>query len=129
MTANKRPGVTKAVQEEIPISPTVYGEDVGGLPASSIDLATVFIAVLRRWKLITITTLFTLLTTYSVLKFVPSNYKSTVEILIYDPQRQIDTAIQKPISPFVDAISFEAMGNQIKVLKSKSVALRVAKEL
>ena len=56
-------------------------------------------------------------------------YKSTVEILVYDPQQQIDTAVQKPISPFVDAVSNELMNTEIKILRSKSVALRVASEL
>ena len=64
-----------------------------------------------------------------MLKFVPSVYKSTVEILVYDPQQQIDAAVQKPISPFVDALGYDAMNTEIKVLKSKSVALRVASEL
>jgi capsular exopolysaccharide synthesis family protein len=64
-----------------------------------------------------------------VLKFVPPEYKSTVEILVYDPQGQIDAAVQKPISPFVDAFNYEAMNTEIQVIRSKSVALRVAGEL
>jgi polysaccharide biosynthesis transport protein len=68
--------------------------------------------------------------TYGVVKLiVPSRYKSTVEILVYDPQQQIDTAVQKPISPFVDALGYEAINTEINILKSKSVALRVANEL
>ncbi|HEY2528478.1 MAG TPA: polysaccharide biosynthesis tyrosine autokinase, partial [Xanthobacteraceae bacterium] len=59
----------------------------------------------------------------------PPEYKSTVEILVYDPQGQIDAAVQKPISPFVDAFNYEAMNTEIRVIKSKSVALRVAGEL
>ena len=68
--------------------------------------------------------------TYGVVKLiVPSRYKSTAEILVYDPQQQIDTAVQKPISPFVDALGYEAINTEINILKSKSVALRVANEL
>src|SRR5690242_21848920 len=68
--------------------------------------------------------------TYGVVKMiVPSRYKSTVEILVYDPQQQIDATIQKPISPFVDALGFDAINTEINILKSKSVALRVASEL
>ena len=68
--------------------------------------------------------------TYGVVKLiVPSRYKSTVEILVYDPQRQIDATIQKPISPFVDALGSDAINTEINILKSKSVALRVASEL
>jgi exopolysaccharide transport family protein len=64
-----------------------------------------------------------------VLKLVPSVYQSTVQILVFDPQGQIDATVQKPISPFVDAFSFDAMNTEINVIKSKSVALRVAAEL
>ena len=59
----------------------------------------------------------------------PSRYKSTVEILVYDPQQQIDATVQKPISPFVDALGNDAINTEINILKSKSVALRVASEL
>jgi polysaccharide biosynthesis transport protein len=110
-------------------APIEYVEDMDGAPAPSIDLFAILAAVLRHWKLITAITLFALIATYSVLKFVPSLYKSTVEILVFDPQRQIDAAVQKPISPFVDAVSSDAMNTEITVIKSKSVALRVATEL
>ena len=102
---------------------------MGGAQAPSIDLFAILVAVLRRWKLITAITLSALIATYGVLKLVPPVYKSTVEILVYDPQRQIDTAVQKPISPFVDAIGYDAMNTEINIIKSKSVALRVAREL
>src|SRR2546423_1766445 len=106
-----------------------YVEDTGGGPAPSIDLFAILAAVLRRWKLITAITLAASIATYGVMKLMPPRYKSTVEILVYDPQRQIDAAVQKPISPFVDAVGFDAMNTEIKVIKSKSVALRVAREL
>src|SRR6516225_11138867 len=115
--------------EYVPAVPLEYVEDAGGALAPSIDLFAILAAVLRRWKLITAITLSTLIATHGVLKFVPSRYKSTVEILVFDPQRQIDAAVQKPISPFVDALGNDAMNTEIQVIKSKSVALRVAKEL
>jgi exopolysaccharide transport family protein len=102
---------------------------MGGAPASSMDLFVILRAVLRHWKLIAVITLSASIATYGVLKLVPKVYKSTIEILVYDPQRQIDTAVQKPISPFVDALGFDAMSTEINIIKSKSVALRVAKEL
>src|SRR5271170_1878133 len=102
---------------------------MGGAPAPSIDLFAILVAVPRRWKLITAITLSALIATYGVLQFVPSHYKSIVEILVYDPQQEINAAVQKPISPFVDAVGNEAMNTEIAVLKSKSVALRVASEL
>src|SRR5260370_6540143 len=102
---------------------------MGGAPAPSIDLFSILAAVWRRWKLITAITLSALTATYGVLQFVPSLYKSTVEILVFDPQRQIDAAVQKPISPFVDAVGNDAMSTEINVIKSNWVALRVAREL
>jgi succinoglycan biosynthesis transport protein ExoP len=106
-----------------------YVEHMGGAPAPSIDLFAILGRALRRWKLITAITLTASIATYGVLKLMPLRYKSTVEILVYDPQRQIDAAVQKPISPFVDAIGYDAMSTEINIIKSKSVALRVAREL
>ena len=117
------------MQNHLPVALTEYIDDVGGTPTPSIDLLAILAAVLRRWKLITAMTLFALSATCGVLKFVPSLYRSTVEILAYDPQQQIDAAVQKPISPFVDAVSYDAMNTEMDVIKSKSVALRVASEL
>jgi succinoglycan biosynthesis transport protein ExoP len=110
-------------------APIQYTEVVGGAQAPSIDVFAILAAVLRRWKLVTAITLSALIAIYGVLKLVPPAYKSTVEILVYDPQRQIDATVQKPISPFVDAVSNDLMNTEIKILKSKSVALRVASEL
>ena len=117
------------MQDQLPAAPIEYFEDMGGAPAPSIDLFAILAAVLRRWKLITAITLSASIATYGVLKLKPPVYKSTVEILVYDPQRQIDTAVQKPISPFVDAIGYDAMTTEINIIKSKSVGLRVAREL
>ena len=105
-------------------------EFVGGAQAPSIDLFAVLRAVLRRWRLVAAITLTVLIATYAVVKLiVPAQYKSTVEILLYDPQQQIDATVQKPISPFVDAVGNDAINTEINILRSKSVALRVASEL
>jgi polysaccharide biosynthesis transport protein len=115
---------------KVPAVPIEYAEDVGGAQAPSIDLLVILRAVLRRWKLVAAITLSVSIATYGVVKlFVPSRYKSTVEILVYDPQQQIDTAVQKPIFLFADALGYEAINTEINLLKSKSVALRVASEL
>jgi polysaccharide biosynthesis transport protein len=114
---------------KVPAAPIEYTEDVGGVQAPSIDFFAILAAVLRRWKLITAITLSALVATYGVLKLVPARYKSTVEILVYDPQGQIDATVQKPISPFVEALNNDAMNTEINILKSKSVALRVVSEL
>ena len=105
-------------------------EDMGGAQAPSMDLLAILRGVLRRWKLITAIALSVSIAAYGVVKLiVPSRYKSMVEILVYDPQQQIDAAIQKPISPFVDYLNNDAINTEISILKSKSVALRVASEL
>ena len=104
-------------------------QEAVGARAAPVDLFAMLGVVLRRWKLITLTTLLAVIATYGALKLVPSLYKSTTEILVFDPQRQIDAAIQKPISPFVDPVNDEAMNTEIEIIKSKSVALRVAREL
>jgi succinoglycan biosynthesis transport protein ExoP len=124
-----RRGDLKPLQEQAAAAPIEYFEDMGGAPAPSIDLFAILAGVLRRWRLITAITLSVCTATYGVLKLKPLVYRSTVGILVFDPQRQIDAAVQKPISPFVDALGNDAMNTEIQVIKSKSVALRVAREL
>ena len=105
-------------------------EGIGGGQAPSMDLLAILRGVLRRWKLVAAIALSVSIATYGVVKLmVPSRYKSIVEILVYDPQQQIDAAIQKPISPFVDYLNNDAINTEINILKSKSVALRAASEL
>jgi capsular exopolysaccharide synthesis family protein len=117
------------VQNSVSAESIEHIEDMGGAQAPSVDLLAVLKGGLRRWKLIIAIALSVLITTYVALKFVPSQYKSTVEILVYDPQRQMDPTVQKTISLFEDALDFGAINTEINVLKSKSVALRVASEL
>ena len=117
------------MQSQVPATSIDDFEDLADAQAAPVDLLAIARAALRRWKLIASVTLCSLLATYAVLKVMPALYKSTVEILVYDPQQQIDAAIQKPISPFVDALTDAAMATEIDIVKSKSVALRVADEL
>ena len=104
-------------------------EQPGGALGPSPDLLSIVLGILRGWKWLITIPLLTMIAIWGGLKIVPSSYKSTAEILIVDPERQIDGAIQKPISPFIDAVNNEAMNTEINVVRSKSVALRVAKEL
>jgi len=107
-----------------------YVEDAGAAASPSIDFLALLWGVLQRWRLIAAITLGTLLATYGVARLLPSRYTSTVGILVFDPQGQIDPAVlQKPVSPFVDALNSDAMYTEINIIKSKSVALRVANEL
>lgn len=103
--------------------------DAAGAQVSAVDLMSVIAAALRRWKLICLVTTCTFAATYLVLKTIPPRYKSTVEILVYDPQQQLNAEVQKPLFPFVDALGNDAMTTEIDVLTSKSVALRVARDL
>jgi exopolysaccharide transport family protein len=104
-------------------------EQPGGAQPAPMDLVAILGGILHRWKLITLVTVLALTATYGALKGLPSLYKSTTEILVFDPQRQMDDNVQKRVSPFVDAVDNVAMNTEIEVLKSKSVALRVARDL
>ena len=102
---------------------------MGGAQAPSMDLLAVLSGVLRRWKLIAAITLSALITTYGALKLVPhsinqqSRYSFTIRNDKWTP------TVQKTISLFEDALDNGAINTEINVLKSKSVALRVASEL
>jgi len=99
----------------------------GGGGAPTTDITDILKKVLRRWKLIIFTTVLALVSMHGVLKVLPSLYKSTVEILIFDSRQQVDDAVQKRVTPFdVDGI---AMNTEVEIIKSKSLALRVAQDL
>ena len=100
-----------------------------GAPNAPVDLLSIAAALLRRWKLIVACPLVVLVLTWAVLKLVPPLYKSTAEILVFDPQQQLDYSVQKQVSPFVDAVDNVAMDTEVAVIKSNALALRVAKEL
>jgi len=117
------------LQEDYPVLLNGQTEDAATTGPMAAHLLATLRASLRRWKLIAFCACAGVAITYGLLKAVPPIYKSTADILIFDPQRQIDSAVQKPISPFVDAVGYDAMSTEVSVLKSKSVALRVAKEL
>ena len=113
----------------VPDAPMNLAQQAVDAQPAPVDLFGILGAVLRHWKLITATLLLTLIATYGVLKILPSSYKSTTEILVFDPTQQMDEAVQKSVSPFVDAVDSVSMNTEIEVIKSKSLALRVAKEL
>jgi polysaccharide biosynthesis transport protein len=96
---------------------------------SAIDIRWLLGMMRARWKLVIGVPLLTLLFTCGVLRIVPQVYKSTVEILIFDPQEQVAQDIQKTVSPFRDVVDTVAMSTEIEMIKSRSLALRVAEEL
>jgi polysaccharide biosynthesis transport protein len=95
----------------------------------SMDLMSIIRGLLGHWKLITAFPLVMLVVTYGVLRMLPSNYRSTTEILVFDPQREMDETLKKHVSSFVNAVDNAAMTTEIEVIKSKSVALRVTEKL
>jgi polysaccharide biosynthesis transport protein len=100
-----------------------------GVQRPLIDLRSIGGMAQRRWKLIVATPVLALIGAYGVLSMVPSLYKSTVEVLLFDPQIQpdLDNGGQKRVSPF--DVDNTAINTEIQVIKSKAVELRVAKEL
>jgi polysaccharide biosynthesis transport protein len=93
--------------------------------AASMDLRSIFGVLLRHWRLISIIPLLAMIATYVVLMFVPLQYKSTTEILIVNPKLQSEAG-RPPSALDIDAA---AMSTEIALIQSKSLALRVAKEL
>jgi polysaccharide biosynthesis transport protein len=106
-----------------------YADESAEAKAPALDVKALAGAVARRWKLIACLTLAGLAAAHTAAGYVRPLYKSTAELLVYDPQRQIDSAIQKPISAFVSAIGYDAINTEVSIIKSKSVALRVASKL
>ena len=84
-------------------------DDAYPAPASPINLQALAGSVLRRWKLVGTVWFGVLLVAYAGLKLLPSQYVSAVEILVFDPAQQMDSQVQKPVSPFVDALGNDAM--------------------
>jgi succinoglycan biosynthesis transport protein ExoP len=93
--------------------------------AASIDLRSIFGTLLRHWKLVSIVPLLALIGTYVIFMFVPQQFKSTTEILIANPKLQNEAG--QP--PSVFDIDEAAMSTEIVLIQSKSLALRVAREL
>jgi len=89
------------------------------------DLRSLLGVLLRHWKLICVVPLMATIGTYIVLGCVPPRYKSTAEILVVNPKVQSETTVR----PTVGAPDAAAMSTEIALIQSKSLALRVAKEL
>jgi succinoglycan biosynthesis transport protein ExoP len=94
---------------------------------SSMDIRSVVGVLLRHWKLIAAIPVLAFAATYGALKLVSPLYKSTVEMLIVDPKQQVEGAVTRPLSPF--DVDNAAMSSEIAVIESRSLALRVVKEL
>jgi polysaccharide biosynthesis transport protein len=98
-----------------------------GSQTPAIDLRLLTGVLLRRWKLLATVPLFAMIATYGIMRKVPSIYRSSVEILVFNPQRQIDDSVLKLGTPFeVDA---SAISTEMAVMRSKSVALAAVKKL
>jgi capsular exopolysaccharide synthesis family protein len=89
------------------------------------DLRSALGVLLRHWKLICAFLLVALVGTYLVLIGMPRQYKSIAEILVVNPKIQSETTTR----PLVGGPDASAMSTEIALIQSKSLALRVAKEL
>ncbi len=93
--------------------------------AAPTDLRSILGVLLRHWKLICAFPLAALAGAYLVLTTMPPQYKSTAEVLVVNPKVQSETTM-RPLEGGPDA---SAMSTEIALIQSKSLALRVAKEL
>ena len=89
------------------------------------DLRSILGLLLRHWKLICVVPVVAMIGTYIILTLVPPQYKSTTEILIVNPKVQNEATVR----PTVGVPDAAAMSTEIALIQSKSLALRVAKEL
>jgi capsular exopolysaccharide synthesis family protein len=93
--------------------------------SATTDLHSILGVLLRHWKLISVVPSVALVGTYIVLLCVPPQYKSTTEILIVNPKVQSETPV-RATAGIPDAAT---MSTEIALIQSKSLALRVAREL
>src|ERR1700746_2909845 len=98
-----------------------------GSQTPAIDLRLLTGVLLRRWKLLAMVPLFAMIATYGIMRKVPSIYRSSVEILVFNPQRQIDDSVLKLGTPF--EVNASAISTEMAVMRSKSVALAAVKKL
>jgi polysaccharide biosynthesis transport protein len=96
--------------------------------AAPLDVNAIIGGCLRRWKLIVIVPLVALAAVYGLLRLVPAVYESGVKILIFDPQAQRALALGQPEDPERE-FDMVAINTEMEVIKSTSLATRVAKEL
>jgi polysaccharide biosynthesis transport protein len=115
--ANRPPAVTH--------SPRPSDGPQGG---TALDLAWLLGLPARRWKVLLIVPLFTLLAVYGALRIIPPVYQSGVQILVFDPQQQdINVIAQQGGQPRgYDGV---AANTEIEVIRSQSMMLRVVKDL
>ncbi len=91
------------------------------------DFRTIVGALIQRWKLILAVAAICLTATFFILRCIPAVYQSSVEILIFDPEWQMEAAAgqQGPHRDF-DTV---AINTEIEVIRSAALSLRVAREL
>jgi len=83
--------------------------------------------VLRHWKILAIFLAVSLTITYFILEAITPLYESTVSILIADPKQQEETGVDRQISPLEADVG--EIANQVALIESPVLAMRVAKEL
>ena len=94
---------------------------------ASIDRRSVMTSVRRRWKLLAALPLLFFAAAYAALYTMPPTYKSTVQLLLFDPGWQRQGALRQG----TPALDFDAVAinTDIEIIKSLSLSRRVASEL
>ncbi len=103
----------KTPRDDLILAPYDDGDEFAEHKGPAIDVMELVLGVGRRWKLIVCLTLLGLAAGHMAARQLRPLYKSAVEVLVYDPQRQIDLVIQKPISAFESAIGFDAINTEV----------------
>jgi polysaccharide biosynthesis transport protein len=91
------------------------------------DIRSILGVPLRHLKLVVLTPVVAIGLMYGVVKVLPPQYKSTIEILAVDTKQSTDPTNERRLSNF--DLDQAAISSQIAVITSQTVTLRVAKEL
>lgn len=90
------------------------------------DIRSIVGVLLRRWALILTVLAATIAAVVLVLSLIPPQYLSSVQILVVDPRQPSNAADDRKLSSLdVDAA---AVASVVEVMKSKSIALAVARD-
>jgi capsular exopolysaccharide synthesis family protein len=97
-----------------------------GFRRATIDRRSIMTSVGRRWKLLAAVPLLFFVGAYAVLHTMPPIYKSTVQLLLFDPGWQRQGPLRQGAALDFDAV---AINTEIEIIKSLSLSRRVASEL
>jgi succinoglycan biosynthesis transport protein ExoP len=93
-----------------------------------VDLRTVLGRLARRWKLFAAIPPLCLVATFAIFRSIPVAYQSEVQLLIFDPQGQMEVANGQPQESARD-FDTATINTEIQVIKSTALLRRVAQKL